>query len=230
MRAHARGARGHGVVGVREPEIKEVNGINTAVDAAFADAAQYTVIVDESFALDAMLNQSNFEAGANTNKFYKFQALKDVANDSYALWTRWGRVGELVRTNTQLKSCPTKEAAIALFHRTFKSIVRPRPRKRATADPWTSRAPSTSTASTQQEEGHGQEARASRAGPAHRACFVVKGAQSAGGAPAAGHEPQARDREGAMGCAPGTPVLLVLEAGAAARSASPSSSRSARTS
>ena len=67
-----------------------------------------------------MLNQSNFEAGANTNKFYKAQALA-CADGSFALWTRWGRVGEAVRTNTQLKSCPTKEAAISLFHRTFKS-------------------------------------------------------------------------------------------------------------
>jgi len=103
-----------------EPVIKEVNGISTTVDAAFADAGQYSVIVDESFALDAMLNQTNFEAGANTNKFFKAQALA-CADDSYALWTRWGRCGELVRTNTQLKSCPTKEVAIALFHRTFKS-------------------------------------------------------------------------------------------------------------
>ena len=114
--------RGLAVVGVlAQPTLKDVDGVVTAVDAAFSNASQYSVVVDDAVALDAMLNQTNFEAGANINKYYKCQALKDLVNDSYALWTRWGRIGELVRTNTQLKSCPTKEAVIALFHRTFKS-------------------------------------------------------------------------------------------------------------
>ena len=40
---------------------------------------------------DAMLNQTNI--GANNNKFYVIQVLKDKDGKFYA-WNRWGRVGE----------------------------------------------------------------------------------------------------------------------------------------
>lgn len=52
----------------------------------------YTVhISDDSTIYDVTLNQS--DSGANANKFYRMQLLKDP-NGSWWTWTRWGRVGE----------------------------------------------------------------------------------------------------------------------------------------
>ncbi|KAJ7480240.1 PARP-domain-containing protein [Mycena galericulata] len=43
---------------------------------------------------DAILNQADINENQNKNKFYIIQLLQSVANpDSYALFTRWGRVG-----------------------------------------------------------------------------------------------------------------------------------------
>lgn len=39
-----------------------------------------------------MLNQTNLTGGNNNNKFYVIQLLE--SGGSYAVWTRWGRVGE----------------------------------------------------------------------------------------------------------------------------------------
>lgn len=39
-----------------------------------------------------MLNQTNI--GQNNNKFYIIQLLQRSPSQQYALWTRWGRVGE----------------------------------------------------------------------------------------------------------------------------------------
>jgi len=53
---------------------------------------RYTVhIGDDSTIYDVTLNQS--DSGANANKFYRMQLLKDPHNIWWT-WTRWGRVGE----------------------------------------------------------------------------------------------------------------------------------------
>lgn len=49
-------------------------------------------IDDDSVIYDVTLNQS--DSGANANKFYRMQLLRDTGSKAYYTWTRWGRVGE----------------------------------------------------------------------------------------------------------------------------------------
>ena len=44
-----------------------------------------------------------------------------MGDGDYAVWTRWGRVGEQQRFQNALKSAPSKEAALKVFLQTFKS-------------------------------------------------------------------------------------------------------------
>lgn len=55
---------------------------------------QYRVYIDDSNLIyDASLNQTN--SGANNNKFYRIQLLRNLQDD-YKVWTRWGRVGQSI--------------------------------------------------------------------------------------------------------------------------------------
>ena len=81
------------------------------VDREVPTREKYTVVDD----WDVTLNQTN--VGANNNKYYIIQVLKD-ANDKYYCWTRWGRVGEPGQ-NAMFQS-GTLPAAISQFEKKFK--------------------------------------------------------------------------------------------------------------
>ena len=98
--------------------VKTVAGVQTLVDPALASSARYSVVVDGDAAYDAYLTQ--VDAAKNVNKYYVLQLLVD-AEGEYAVWTRWGRVGEQQRFQNALKSAPSKEAALKVFLQTFKS-------------------------------------------------------------------------------------------------------------
>ncbi|KAJ7343833.1 PARP-domain-containing protein [Mycena albidolilacea] len=68
---------------------------------------------------DAVLNQTDISGNQNKNKFYIMQLLRSFANpDSYALYTRWGRVGELGRSSLDNTSAAQGER---MFSKKFKS-------------------------------------------------------------------------------------------------------------
>ncbi|KAJ7454394.1 PARP-domain-containing protein [Mycena latifolia] len=70
---------------------------------------------------DVILNQTDIIEKRNKNKFYIIQLLQSTTNlDSYALYTRWGRVGEQgqIRLEDSFKSA---SAAEKTFNKKFKS-------------------------------------------------------------------------------------------------------------
>ncbi|CAE7416412.1 PARP2 [Symbiodinium natans] len=81
------------------------------VDASVPNRDTYTVAGDWS----VLLNQTN--VGANNNKFYRIQVLKDTKSKFFC-WTRWGRVGAAGQHN--LAPCPSEDSAQAIFKSKFK--------------------------------------------------------------------------------------------------------------
>lgn len=65
---------------------------------------------------DGALNQTNI--GANANKFYYVQLL-ETANKQYAVWTRWGRVGESGQKK-MVQGPTTLGGAQSVFDRKFR--------------------------------------------------------------------------------------------------------------
>ncbi|KAM3622029.1 uncharacterized protein V6R79_019373 [Siganus canaliculatus] len=63
---------------------------------------------------DCMLNQTNI--GHNNNKFYVIQVI--AAHNSYYVWNRWGRVGEVGQS--KLADVKTLESAVKDFEKKFK--------------------------------------------------------------------------------------------------------------
>ncbi|CAF0826452.1 unnamed protein product [Rotaria sordida] len=86
-----------------------------SADKNIPGSISYEVIDD----YDAMLNQTNI--GANNNKYYVVQALKQGGN--YYTWTRWGRVGESGQ-NQMLGPFSSSDAAIKQFKSKFKDKTR----------------------------------------------------------------------------------------------------------
>ncbi|KAJ6574326.1 PARP-domain-containing protein [Mycena capillaripes] len=69
---------------------------------------------------DAILNQTDINPNQNKNKFYVIQLLESIANpDSYTLYTRWGRVGEIGQLRHETSSSAVH--AEKMFKKKFKS-------------------------------------------------------------------------------------------------------------
>lgn len=81
------------------------------VDSLVPGGSFYSVLED----WDCMLNQTNI--GQNNNKFYVIQLLHRTFG-SYALWTRWGRVGE--PGQNKLDHCSGLEDATKSFCKKYK--------------------------------------------------------------------------------------------------------------
>lgn len=73
---------------------------------------------DESLNHDASLNLSNIDG--NNKKFYYIQLLcrTDTDRFKFAVWTRWGRVGETDQSNLEVNM--SLETALVLFKSKFK--------------------------------------------------------------------------------------------------------------
>ncbi|CAF1084703.1 unnamed protein product [Adineta steineri] len=80
-------------------------------DKNIPGSTNYQVLDD----YDAMLNQTNI--GANNNKFYVIQVLKQGSN--FYAWTRWGRVGEN-GTSQMFGPFTSADGAIKQFNSKFK--------------------------------------------------------------------------------------------------------------
>eukprot|EP00434_Breviolum_minutum_P001435 symbB.v1.2.001263.t1/scaffold65.1/size366479/10 len=95
------------------PPAKKAKGANTPrpVDSEVPNRDKYSVVDDWS----VLLNQTN--VGANNNKFYRIQLLKDDA-DKVFLYTRWGRVG--VAGQSSLALCGNQAIAETQFKAKFK--------------------------------------------------------------------------------------------------------------
>jgi len=95
------------------PPAKKAKGANTPrpVDSEVPNRDKYSVVDDWS----VLLNQTN--VGANNNKFYRIQLLKDDA-DKVFLYTRWGRVG--VAGQSSLSLCGNQAIAETQFKAKFK--------------------------------------------------------------------------------------------------------------
>lgn len=65
---------------------------------------------------DVMLNQTNI--GANNNKFYRMQVLREGSSEHW-LWTRWGRVGD--KGQTQLQGPFDADTGLREFKKKFRS-------------------------------------------------------------------------------------------------------------
>ncbi len=65
---------------------------------------------------DIMLNQTNI--GANNNKFYRMQLLREGSSEHW-LWTRWGRVGD--KGQTQLQGPFDADTGLREFKKKFRS-------------------------------------------------------------------------------------------------------------
>lgn len=81
------------------------------VDSEVPSREKYSVVDDWS----VLLNQTN--VGANNNKFYRIQLLKDDSEKVF-LWTRWGRVGVAGQSNLSL--CGSQANAESQFKAKFK--------------------------------------------------------------------------------------------------------------
>ena len=104
-----------------EPEEKEVTkhisikGKAPVDDECFVKE-KYHVYYEGKNVYDAMLNQTNLKN--NNNKFYLMQILQTNANNGYAVWFRWGRVGMVGQSS--LTSCGNDlEKAMELFCKKF---------------------------------------------------------------------------------------------------------------
>ncbi|DBA71958.1 TPA: Poly [ADP-ribose] polymerase 3 [Trebouxia sp. C0005] len=67
---------------------------------------------------DVMLNQTNI--GANNNKFYRMQLLREDSSEHW-LWTRWGRVGD--KGQSQLQGPFDADTGLREFKKKFRSKV-----------------------------------------------------------------------------------------------------------
>jgi len=88
---------------------KKVGG-GKAVDTAVPGSENYSVVDD----LSVLLNQTN--VGANSNKYYKIQVLKQKG-DKYFCWTHWGRVG--LSGQSTLEPCGSRDLAEKAFKKKF---------------------------------------------------------------------------------------------------------------
>ena len=95
--------------------------VNIPVDQYYSGRANGSVHED----FDCMLNQTNI--GANNNKFYKIQVIRN--GGSYVCFTRWGRVGEPGATKEQ--AFGSVEPAIKAFEAKFKDKTKNRWEDRA---------------------------------------------------------------------------------------------------
>jgi poly [ADP-ribose] polymerase len=84
-------------------------------DPQFPTAGFHVYIDDDGTVYDATLNQTNL--GANNNKFYICQVLKQDGADRYCSWFRWGRVGFNGQNSLSYSSL---DGAISAFKRKFK--------------------------------------------------------------------------------------------------------------
>jgi len=82
------------------------------VDRLVPNAAQWRVL--DEWAIKLL--QTNIGGGANNNKYYIIQALKSASG--FALWTRWGRVGE--DGQSSLENHSSEEGATRAFMKKFK--------------------------------------------------------------------------------------------------------------
>lgn len=83
----------------------------------YCPLSSYQVYIDDDGTIwDASLNQTN--SGANNNKFYKVQVLRNSNGSDFKTWTRWGRVG-IAGQNAMLGSGSISDA-IAQFEKKFK--------------------------------------------------------------------------------------------------------------
>ena len=99
-------------------QIKPAQAARVAVDEFCPIRLISNVFVEEDdIACDASLNLSNI--GENNNKFYNLQLLsRHSEQPDYAVWTRWGRVGE--RGQDKLEQGLALEAAKTLFRKKFR--------------------------------------------------------------------------------------------------------------
>lgn len=103
--------------GKDEPEANtDVVHIVIPVDDMCPNSNDYTVVDD----FDATLNQTNLMGGNNNNKYYRIQVLQHKKTNKFALWTRWGRVGESRGTQTKLQACKDRESCEKAFSKKFK--------------------------------------------------------------------------------------------------------------
>ena len=102
----------------KKPQIKPAQAARVTVDEICPIGTSSNVFVEEDGNIyDASLNLSNIDG--NNNKFYYLQLLLCPGEQpDYAVWTRWGRVGE--RGQNKLEQGLALEAAKKLFHKKFK--------------------------------------------------------------------------------------------------------------
>jgi len=86
-----------------EKKVKIVRKGRAAVDTNVSKSSAYHVYEEGDDIWDCMLNQTNISQ--NNNKFYVIQLLETDGGGSYAVWNRWGRVGE--KGQNSLKPCGT---------------------------------------------------------------------------------------------------------------------------
>ena len=102
-----------------KPQTKSAQAARVTVDEVCPISTSSNVFFDEEddSVYDASLNLSNIDG--NNNKFYYLQLLTSHSEQpGYAVWTRWGRVGE--RGQNKLEQGLALEAAKKLFHKKFK--------------------------------------------------------------------------------------------------------------
>ncbi len=69
---------------------------------------------------DATLNQTNITESNNNNKYYRIQMVKSK-NGVFHVWTRWGRVGDVQKSQTaNLGPYPVFKDAEAMFEKKFR--------------------------------------------------------------------------------------------------------------
>jgi len=86
------------VVKDEKPIMKSISFKGKApVDSECPQVEKYNVFYEGTNVYDAMLNQTNLKY--NNNKFFLLQVLQSNSKTGYAVWLRWGRVGNRGQTN-----------------------------------------------------------------------------------------------------------------------------------
>ncbi|KAJ3319355.1 Poly [ADP-ribose] polymerase 2 [Boothiomyces sp. JEL0866] len=98
-----------------EKIVKVVKKGSAIVDHLCPGGYQMHVYEDNANVYDVMLNQTDIKN--NNNKFYVLQLLQNDTSGSFAVWTRWGRVG--VDGQSKLDNFGSLLAAVSAFEKKF---------------------------------------------------------------------------------------------------------------
>eukprot|EP00294_Goniomonas_avonlea_P012894 CAMPEP_0114554936 /NCGR_PEP_ID=MMETSP0114-20121206/8477_1 /TAXON_ID=31324 /ORGANISM="Goniomonas sp, Strain m" /LENGTH=645 /DNA_ID=CAMNT_0001740019 /DNA_START=6 /DNA_END=1943 /DNA_ORIENTATION=- len=98
--------------------IKVIKKGSAPVDPYSGAASSKHVLEEGDEVYNCMLNQTNIGAGQNNNKFYVIQALEADGGGGYAVFTRWGRVGE--KGQQAMQACGNKDACIKAYKSKFR--------------------------------------------------------------------------------------------------------------